>query len=99
MWTLVPSLTPSIVLFAAACYPQAKTGEESDSDDMDVETGEVKVEGRQRKKHGKHKQHGSDAQLKTKGWVLKKKAQMRKKGYTSIPVDTKYTGRKRKKGF
>jgi hypothetical protein len=28
--------------------------------------------------------------------VLKKKAQMRAKGYTAIPVDTKYTARKRK---
>lgn len=78
---------------------QVKTGEESDPEDMDTEMGEVRVEGRQRKRHGKHKQIGSDAQLKTKSWVLKKKAQMRKKGYTSIPVDTKYTGRKRKKGF
>jgi hypothetical protein len=43
------------------------------------------------------KQKLSGAQLKTKGWILKKKAQMRQKGYTSIPVDTKYTGRKRKK--
>eukprot|EP00878_Enallax_costatus_P025051 GHUV01026772.1.p2 GENE.GHUV01026772.1~~GHUV01026772.1.p2 ORF type:complete len:122 (+),score=26.86 GHUV01026772.1:612-977(+) len=81
--------------------PQAKTGEESDSDaEMDVDMGEVRVEGRQRKRHGKHKQTGSDAQLKTKGWILKKKAQMRTKGYLSIPVDSKYTGRKRKqKGF
>lgn len=48
---------------------------------------------------GKKLQQGSGAQLKTKSWILKKKSQMRKKGYTSIPVDTKYTGRKRKKGF
>lgn len=47
--------------------------------------------------HAGKKQQLSGAQLKTKGWILKKKAQMRKKGYTSIPVDTKYTGRKRKK--
>jgi hypothetical protein len=43
------------------------------------------------------KPKGSGAQLKTKSWILKKKNQMRQKGYTSIPVDTKYTGRKRKK--
>jgi hypothetical protein len=60
----------------------------------------VRAEGRQRKKHGKPKGGGkSGAQLKTKSWVLKKKAQMRGKGYTAIPVDTKYTARKRKKGF
>jgi 18S rRNA (guanine1575-N7)-methyltransferase len=46
---------------------------------------------------GKKQQKGSGAQLKTKDWIVKKKAQMRQKGYTSIPVDTKYTGRKRKK--
>jgi hypothetical protein len=31
----------------------------------------------------------SGAQLKSRGWVLKKKAQMRAKGYTAIPIDTK----------
>lgn len=46
---------------------------------------------------GKKQQKGSGAQLKTKSWILKKKSQMRQKGYTSIPVDTKYTGRRRKK--
>ena len=29
-------------------------------------------------------------------WVVRKKAQMRSRGYTSIKPDTKYTGRKRK---
>lgn len=33
---------------------------------------------------------------KTRGWVLKKKAQMRAKGYTAIPADSKYTARRRK---
>jgi 18S rRNA (guanine1575-N7)-methyltransferase len=36
----------------------------------------------------------------TKGsrdWVVAKKEVMRKRGYTSIPEDTKYTGRKRSK--
>eukprot|EP00882_Tetradesmus_deserticola_P023760 GHRQ01025871.1.p1 GENE.GHRQ01025871.1~~GHRQ01025871.1.p1 ORF type:complete len:299 (+),score=147.53 GHRQ01025871.1:82-978(+) len=86
--------------------PQAKGTDGADepmSEDEDVEMedgGQVRVEGRQRKKHGKPKGSGkSGAQLKTKGWVLKKKAQMRGKGYTAIPVDTKYTARKRKKGF
>jgi hypothetical protein len=61
---------------------------------------QVRNEGRQRKRHGKPKGGGkSGAQLKSKSWVLKKKAQMRGKGYTAIPVDTKYTARKRKKGF
>ncbi|KAL0056385.1 hypothetical protein WJX82_010760 [Trebouxia sp. C0006] len=33
---------------------------------------------------------------KGKDWVYKKKNQMRKKGYTNVPSDSKYTGRKRK---
>jgi hypothetical protein len=65
-----------------------------------VVSAQVRNEGRQRKRHGKPKGGGkSGAQLKSKSWVLKKKAQMRGKGYTAIPVDTKYTARKRKKGF
>ncbi|KAK9810212.1 hypothetical protein WJX72_006710 [[Myrmecia] bisecta] len=36
---------------------------------------------------------------KDKAWVFKKKDQMRKKGYTNIPEDSKYTGRKRKARF
>ena len=36
---------------------------------------------------------------KGKSWIFKKKDQMRKQGYTNIPVDTKYTGRKRKSRF
>jgi 18S rRNA (guanine1575-N7)-methyltransferase len=35
---------------------------------------------------------------KGKDWIFKKKEQMRKRGYTNIPLDTKYTGRKRKQG-
>lgn len=99
---LVLMVGPSSV----ASMPQAK-GTESGAyeplsdDDMDIEAGEARVEARQRGRRGKgkKKQQGSGAQLKTKSWILKKKAQMRTKGYTSIPVDTKYTGRKRKKGF
>lgn len=34
---------------------------------------------------------------KGKAWVLKKKAQMRGRGYENVPVDTKYTARKRKR--
>jgi hypothetical protein len=33
----------------------------------------------------------------SRDWVLGKKEVMRKRGYTSIPEDTKYTGRKRSK--
>ena len=32
----------------------------------------------------------------SRDWVLKKKDQMRRRGYGAVPQDTKYTGRKRK---
>jgi len=32
-------------------------------------------------------------------WIFKKKEKMRKQGYSNIPTDTKYTGRKRKSRF
>ena len=38
-------------------------------------------------------------EAKGKAWILKKKEQARQRGYTGIPVDTKYTGRKRKDRF
>jgi len=96
-------ITSGIVCVAAGLRWQAKglDGGEPMSEDEDVEVGEVRVEGRQRS--GKHKKakavkKGNGAVgLKTKSWVLKKKAQMRHKGYTSIPIDTKYTARHRKK--
>lgn len=81
--------------------PQARGadgGEPGGSED-DEDMAEVRVEGRQRrgKKKQQAKPRGSGAQLRTKSWLLKKKAQMRAKGYAAIPVDTKYTGRKRSK--
>ena len=36
---------------------------------------------------------------KGKAWIFNKKDKMRKQGYTNIPHDTKYTGRKRKSRF
>lgn len=36
---------------------------------------------------------------KGKAWIFRKKDKMRKQGYTNIPTDTKYTGRKRKSHF
>lgn len=38
-------------------------------------------------------------EAKGKAWIFKKKEQARRKGYVGIPVDTKYTGRKRKSPF
>lgn len=67
---------------AAAALPRALTGE-----------GEVAVAGRERPAGKRRRVEGG---AKGKAWVLKKKDQMRQKGYVGIAPDTKYTGRKRK---
>jgi len=38
-------------------------------------------------------------EAKGKGWIMKKKDNMRRKGYDNVPGDSKYTGRKRKARF
>ena len=38
-------------------------------------------------------------EAKGKAWIFKKKEQARRKGYVGIPIDSKYTGRKRKSRF
>jgi 18S rRNA (guanine1575-N7)-methyltransferase len=79
-----------------------------DDDEEEVEGGEVRVAGRDRahkkgrlaKTKSKSKKGGVAGGGVAKGsktWVLKKKHQMRVRGYEGIPTDTKYTGRKRKR--
>lgn len=53
----------------------------------------AQFEARHRKR--KHKGGGGE-RAKGRDWVVKKKEQMRKKGYDIVP-DSKYTGRKRRK--
>lgn len=88
-----------VLMVGSSSYqPQAKgmNGESSD------EEQEVQVAGRQRS--NKRRKTANDAiqgshrhpEAKGKDWVYKKKNQMRKKGYTNVPSDSKYTGRKRK---
>ncbi len=61
--------------------------------------------GKRRKMGGGGREHGVGGgsarhpEAKGRGWILKKKQQMRGKGYTNIPGDSKYTGRKRKARF
>ena len=38
-------------------------------------------------------------EAKGKWWIMKKKDNMRRKGYDNVPGDSKYTGRKRKARF
>ena len=68
---------------AAAALPRALQSE-----------GEVAVAARERPAGKRRKVEGGGA--KGKAWVLRKKDQMRLKGYVGIAPDTKYTGRKRK---
>ncbi|MEW5304227.1 MAG: hypothetical protein WDW38_003596 [Sanguina aurantia] len=73
--------------------PSAKTGEDPEDD----ESATVKTSSRQRDGNKRHKGPGGAAgSVKGREWVLKKKEQMRHRGYAGIKPDTKYTGRKRK---
>ncbi|CAM6042566.1 unnamed protein product [Sphagnum compactum] len=78
--------------------PKAKgldRGSESEgSSDADEEAGTVDI--LERKRPSKKQK---DKKGKGRSWVLKKKEQRRHRGYTNVPQDTKYTGRKRKSQF
>lgn len=71
--------------------PTAKGLNGEDSDD-EGGAGQVKVQAR-KSSHKKRKVEGGG---KGKDWILRKKDQMRHRGYEGIPADSKYTGRKRK---
>ena len=64
----------------------------------DTPTHRTQVAGRERKQRGKKRgaEEGRPSKH-SRQWVVKKKEQMRKRGYENIPVDTKYSGRKRRK--
>lgn len=72
--------------------PQARglDGEESEEEEEEVRVVGREGRGHKRQRSGKKEGKGKD-------WILKKKEQMRKKGYSNIPMDTKYTGRKRRR--
>jgi 18S rRNA (guanine1575-N7)-methyltransferase len=83
-----------VLMVGASSYvPQAKGLEGEEPEDEEMAT-EVAVTNRQR---GHKQQKRKRDNGKGKAWIFKKKEQMRKRGHTSIPVDTKYTGRKRRK--
>ncbi|KXZ47612.1 hypothetical protein GPECTOR_34g771 [Gonium pectorale] len=74
--------------------PQAKGLDGSEPEDEE-EAAQVKMAGRERA--GKRRKTGGGGSgAKGRNWVLKKKEQMRKKGYDIAP-DSKYTARKRKR--
>ena len=102
-----------LMVGGGGALPAAKDGMGSDDDDDGDEEGEdgnggngVRVQGRnnkRRNKKGGSFQHSLSARHPDakggKSWVLKKKQQMREKGYGNVPADSKYTARKRKARF
>ncbi|EFJ51182.1 hypothetical protein VOLCADRAFT_103561 [Volvox carteri f. nagariensis] len=84
-----------LMVGTSAATPQAKGLDGSEPEDEEEEA-QVKVAGRDRHKRRKTAGGGSGSGTKGREWILKKKEQMRKKGY-DIAADSKYTGRKRKR--
>ncbi|KAL6579718.1 hypothetical protein OROMI_007742 [Orobanche minor] len=84
-------------LSSAAAGGKGKDGEESCFDDDgsgDDESKSVHVSDR----HRPRKKQKLNKKVKGREWVLHKKEQLRRKGNT-VPLDTKYTARKRKARF
>lgn len=84
--------------------PKAKEGMEmSDSEDSgsdeDEEDGNHTVNVSERQRPAKKQRRDNKKNVKGRSWVLKKKEQRRHRGYTNVPDDSKYTGRKRKAHF
>ncbi|XP_027113997.1 18S rRNA (guanine-N(7))-methyltransferase RID2 [Coffea arabica] len=82
----------------SSATPKAKgEDEESCSDEEssgDEENQTVSISDR----HRPRKKQKLNKKVKGREWVLRKKEQMRRKG-NAVPLDTKYTARKRKAGF
>ncbi|GLC35268.1 hypothetical protein PLESTB_000582800 [Pleodorina starrii] len=84
-----------LMVGTSSAVPQAKGLDGSEPEDEE-EAAQVKMAGRDRNKRRKTGGGGGGSGGKGRDWVLKKKEQMRKKGYDIAP-DSKYTGRKRKR--
>lgn len=79
-----------VLMIGTGAMPRAKGvdgGEGSEDEEEEGREG-VRVNGRKTKKRGREEESKVD-------WVVRKKEQMRKRGYENIPLDTKYTARKR----
>jgi 18S rRNA (guanine1575-N7)-methyltransferase len=94
-----------LMVGGGGALPAAKDGMGSDDDDDDEGDGNgdgVRVQGRSNKRRNKKGsfQHSLSARHPDakggKSWVLRKKQQMREKGYGNVPADSRYTGRRRK---
>lgn len=89
----------------STALPKGKEGDEmmtdsdeSGSDDGGGEDTTVNVSERQRPAK-KQRRGNSKMSVKGRSWIIKKKEQRRHRGYTNVPEDSKYTGRKRKTHF
>ncbi|KAK9864912.1 hypothetical protein WJX84_004821 [Apatococcus fuscideae] len=78
--------------------PEGLDGEEP-VDDGQVNIINRKQQKRRKTNHAIVMDSSRHPEAKGKSWIFKKKDQMRKKGYTTVPPDTRYTGRKRKSHF
>lgn len=102
-----------LMVGGGGALPAAREGMGSDDDedeeDDDDDGKGVRVQGRRGRHHkGKNRRGGGAGHSLSarhpeakggKSWVLKKKQQMRDKGYGNVPADSKYTGRKRRARF
>lgn len=79
----------------ALTYARCPQARGLDGEEPDEEVMYVSRDTRPVKRARTDKGPGGAKAPKGRDWVLKKKAQMRKKGYDIAP-DSKYTGRKRK---
>ncbi|KAG2434446.1 hypothetical protein HYH02_012276 [Chlamydomonas schloesseri] len=82
-----------LMVGTSIAVPTAKGLDGSEPEDEEEAAEHVQMAGRDRKKR---RRTGGKGDGKGRDWVLKKKEQMRKKGYDIAP-DSKYTGRKRKR--
>ena len=87
----------------STALPKGKEGDEmmTDSEESgsdDGGGGTVNVSERQRPAK-KQRRGNNKTTVKGRSWIIKKKEQRRHRGYTNVPEDSKYTGRKRKTHF
>lgn len=87
----------------STALPKGKEGDEmmTDSEESgsdDGGDGTVNVSERQRPAK-KQRRGNNKTTVKGRSWIIKKKEQRRHRGYTNVPEDSKYTGRKRKTHF
>ncbi|KAI5063491.1 hypothetical protein GOP47_0022038 [Adiantum capillus-veneris] len=83
-----------------SALPRAKVGMEGDDSGSDLDSGDEEQQTvTVAERHRPVKKRKLESKIKGRAWVLKKKEQRRNHGFSNVPRDTKYTGRKRKAHF